>query len=130
MADGHYDFQFRLYDAPTHGFETVPPRFDEAVPVRAGLFQVELDSQTTGVDLTECIGRDRNTQVMVNDTLTVGSSLVADAGNNLTLSCAQDGLSSAGNKLIVTSAEELGLESGYASMVMKKNGDITIMNNP
>ncbi len=42
-CDGLYDFQFRLYDAPTNGSQIGPLLQVVAVPVRNGLFAVALD---------------------------------------------------------------------------------------
>jgi type VI secretion system secreted protein VgrG len=75
-------------------------------------------ARTVGRDETATIGRHLETTVAKNETRTVG--------DNQTVTVGKDGAITIGKKLVIDVGDEITIKTGQASIVMKKNGEITI----
>lgn len=78
----------------------------------------ESRDETVGKNETVNIGGNRNVQVAKEEQIQVGDSRTLDVGKDNTVNV--------GKSLLINAADEIVLKTGSATMVMKKNGDITI----
>lgn len=90
--------------------------------------------ESVGDSETVNIGKDRNHAVANNDALDVSKDQSISIGKKLTLQVADDRSTSigkndeltVGKKLVISAADEISLTAGDASIILKKNGEITI----
>jgi type VI secretion system secreted protein VgrG len=75
-------------------------------------------SVTVDKSSTETVKENKTVEVTKNLSETVGENIVIDGGKNISVK--------AGKKALIEAADELTLKAGDASIVLKKNGDITI----
>jgi type VI secretion system secreted protein VgrG len=75
-------------------------------------------SETVGGNSAITIGADQST--------TVGRDLELKAGRNANQAVGQDLSITAGKEIVINAGDELILKTGQASIILKKNGDITI----
>lgn len=91
-------------------------------------------SSSFGRSLALAVGQSRTTQVGVNDLLTVTGSSTSNVGGNWSLNVSGSATQKATNNLSVAAARDLlvqagdqiTLKTGSASILMRKNGEITI----
>jgi type VI secretion system secreted protein VgrG len=91
-------------------------------------------SHEVGISDAWAVGVDRNTAIGVNDALTVGGDRSANVDQNDSLDVGKDRSASVndndtlkvGKTLTVTAGDEISITTGKASIVMKKDGTITI----
>jgi type VI secretion system secreted protein VgrG len=91
-------------------------------------------SHEVGISDAWAVGVDRNTAIGVNDSLTVGGDRSANVDQNDSLDVGKDRSASindndtlkVGKTLTVTAGDEISITTGKASIVMKKDGTITI----
>ena len=87
-----------------------------------------------GGDLQESIGGSHSETVGGNSAITIGADqstsmgrdLALKAGRNANQSVGQDLSIAAGKEIVINAGDELILKTGQASIILKKNGDITI----
>ena len=72
------------------------------------------------------IGSNRSAEVGKNESLSVGEDRSATVGKNDTIEVGEDRSVNVGKKLVVEAGDEIMIKTGKASILMKKNGDITI----
>jgi len=72
------------------------------------------------------VGKDQATTIGANRSLTVGKDDTVTIGGKSVLSIEKDTTISVGTKMVIDVTDELTLKSGEASIILKKNGDITI----
>jgi type VI secretion system secreted protein VgrG len=90
--------------------------------------------KVVGVNESSDIGNNRSADVGKNDSTKIGGNQdtnVADdrsltVGKNRTQSIGKDDSLSVGKNLTITAGDQITIKTGSASIVMKKNGDITI----
>jgi type VI secretion system secreted protein VgrG len=75
-------------------------------------------SVEAGANISESAGKNVGIEAGENMGLKAGKNFVADAGENVTIN--------AGKKMVLEATDELTLKCGDATIVMKKNGDITL----
>jgi type VI secretion system secreted protein VgrG len=75
-------------------------------------------TESVGADQALDVGGGRTVNVGKSDSLTVGAALAIKVGKDQTLDV--------GKTLVVTVADQITIQTGSASIVMKKNGDITL----
>jgi type VI secretion system secreted protein VgrG len=81
---------------------------------------------TIGVDQTESIGANRAIKVGAKLAINVGSDAAMTVGGGRSSSIDKDDTVSVGKKFVVDAGDEISLTTGSASIVMKKDGSITI----
>lgn len=89
---------------------------------------------SVGTNHTETIGKDKKLDVGNNHTetigkdqsLTIADNMTLDVGKNVSESIGKNYQADIGKKLTFTAGDEITLKTGSASIVMKKNGDITL----
>ena len=79
-----------------------------------------------GENLALSVGKNRSTEIKENDTLKVGKDRMADVTKNDTHKAGKIITLDAGDKILITAANEIKLSVGQSTMVMKKNGNIEI----
>lgn len=75
---------------------------------------------------TEAIGGSHSISVGTNQTESIGQDLVQKIGRNVFQNSGLDINIEAGKRTIISAADQLILRTGQASIVLNKNGDITI----
>jgi type VI secretion system secreted protein VgrG len=83
-------------------------------------------SAVVGGNDSRTIARNRSADVGGNDSLSVGKSRSAQVGDDDTVSVGKDGSVSIGKNLTITAGDQITIKTGKASIVMKKDGTITI----
>jgi len=83
-------------------------------------------SVTIGADQTESIGANRAVKVGAKLAVNVGSDASMTVGAGRSASIDKDDSFSVGKKFVVDAGDEISLTTGSASIVMKKDGSITI----
>ncbi|MET3914240.1 type VI secretion system secreted protein VgrG [Variovorax sp. OAS795] len=83
-------------------------------------------SVTIGADQTESIGANRVVKVGAKLAVNVGSDASMTVGAGRSASIDKDDSFSVGKKFVVDAGDEISLTTGSASIVMKKDGSITI----
>ncbi|SDJ15118.1 type VI secretion system Vgr family protein [Variovorax sp. OV700] len=81
---------------------------------------------TIGADQTESIGANRAIKVGAKLAINVGSDAAMTVGAGRSASIDKDDSFSVGKKFVVDAGDEISLTTGSASIVMKKDGSITI----
>jgi len=81
---------------------------------------------TIGADQTESIGANRAVKVGAKLAVNVGSDASMTVGAGRSASIDKDDSFSVGKKFVVDAGDEISLTTGSASIVMKKDGSITI----
>ncbi|MBJ2158889.1 type VI secretion system Vgr family protein [Variovorax sp. IB41] len=81
---------------------------------------------TIGADQTESIGANRAIKVGAKLAINVGSDAAMTVGGGRSSSIDKDDTVSVGKKFVVDAGDEISLTTGSASIVMKKDGSITI----
>lgn len=77
-----------------------------------------LHSETVGGNRASTVGADQST--------TIGRDLALKAGRNANQSVGNDLSITAGKEFVINAGDQLILKTGQASIILKKNGDITI----
>ncbi|HEY4184307.1 MAG TPA: type VI secretion system tip protein TssI/VgrG [Polyangia bacterium] len=83
-------------------------------------------SVSVGAGQTVTVGKDQATSVGAGRTLTVAKDDSVTIGGKSTESIEKDANITVGAKMVIDVTDELTLKSGDASIILKKNGDITI----
>jgi type VI secretion system secreted protein VgrG len=91
-------------------------------------------SESVGEDESVSIGKNRSHTIGTNDQLEIGGShavkvakaQTVDVAEGRTVSIAKDDKLEVGKKLVINAADEITIKTGDASIVMKKDGTITI----
>jgi len=88
-------------------------------------------SQTisVGKDQSLTVGRDRTAEVSKNESINVGKNQTITVSEDRTTSIGKVDKLSVGKELIIDAANEITLQSGSASITLKKDGTITIKGN-
>ena len=81
---------------------------------------------SVGENHSETIGKNKTLEVAADHSESIGKNMSIDIGENLAESVGKNYSSDIGKKLIFTAGDEITLKTGSSSIVMKKNGDITI----
>ncbi len=85
------------------------------------------DKETTvGTNYTESIGKDKTITVGNDHNESIDSNMSITVGKNLSESIGKNYSGEVGKSLTLTAGDEIVLKTGSASIIMKKNGDITI----
>jgi type VI secretion system secreted protein VgrG len=86
------------------------------------------DSQTlsVGKDQSLTVSRDRTADVKRNETITIGKDQTLTVSGKRTTSVDKDDNLSVGKKLSINAGDEITLETGSASITLKKDGTISI----
>jgi type VI secretion system secreted protein VgrG len=79
-----------------------------------------------GGNRTKSIGNDESVSIGSNHTVSIGSNQTVDIGENDDLDVGQDRSVTVGKELTVDAGDQILIKTGAASILMKKNGDITI----
>ena len=87
-----------------------------------------------GGNLQESIGGSQSETVGGNSAITIGADLSTSVGRDLTFksgrnanhSVGQDLSIAAGKEIVINAGDQLTLKTGQASIILRKNGDITI----
>ena len=79
-----------------------------------------------GLNDTWTIGVDRSVHVGSNESLDVGGDRSADISGNDGLSVGKDGSITIGKNLTISAGDQITITTGSASILMKKDGSITI----
>ena len=74
--------------------------------------------KSVGNNQSESIGKDKSIDVGSNHTESIGKNMSISVGDNLN--------EQVGKKILIDAGDQITLQTGAASIVMKKNGDITI----
>jgi len=122
--------------------ESVGANYTETVASAMTLSVGSDMSETVGAGKTSSIGSDLNESVGSNRSETVGGDLSTNVSGGVTLQAGKDiGMQAgqamsgtagkevsfdAGTKMMLNAADEISLNCGSATIVLKKNGDITI----
>ncbi len=94
-----------------------------------GAYQVTVGAamnETIGAAKAEEIGGAKSVNVGLNSSENIGGNKSVDAGKKMSLTAGDDYSLKGDKKGSITIADELTIKVGKASIVMKKNGDITI----
>lgn len=86
-------------------------------------------SESVGSNRSETVGGDLSTQVTGGASLQAGKDIAMKADKALSANAGKEVSIDAGTKMVLTAADELTLSCGSATIVLKKNGDITINGN-
>lgn len=86
-------------------------------------------SENIGVNKSVDAGSDISEKAGKNISMNAGKNIAATAGDNISESAGKDVTINAGKKMVLSAADEITIVTGSASIVMKKNGDITISGN-
>jgi type VI secretion system secreted protein VgrG len=84
------------------------------------------ESISIGDNRTIDVGKDENITIGSNQTENIGKSLKLSVGKDRNSQIAKDDVLKVGEKLAVLAGDEITLKTGSASIVMKKDGTITI----
>lgn len=79
-----------------------------------------------GKTQTETIGQNQNLTVGTNQSTRIGKDMALTVGQNLAENVAINRTMAAGKQMIITAGDRLTLQAGKSSIVLNKNGDITI----
>jgi type VI secretion system secreted protein VgrG len=82
--------------------------------------------ESIGGSHSETVGRNSAITIGADQSTTVGGDLALKAGRNAGQSAGQDLSITAGKEIVINAGDELILKTGQASIILKKNGDITI----
>jgi type VI secretion system secreted protein VgrG len=75
-------------------------------------------NKSVGNNQSESIGKDKTIDVGANHTESIGKNMSITVGDNLN--------EQVGKKILINAGDQITLQTGAASIVMKKNGDISI----
>jgi type VI secretion system secreted protein VgrG len=84
------------------------------------------DSTSVGGNQGVGVGRNQNVSVGGSRSVNVAKDETQKVGGKRTLSVAKDDMLEIGSKLSINVKEEISIKTGDATIVLKKNGDITI----
>ena len=88
---------------------------------------VSADQHTeVGRSQTKTIGLSQNLTVGANRSTSIGKDMTLTVGQNLAENVAINRTMAAGKQMIITAGDRLTLQAGKSSIVLNKNGDITI----
>gem|GEM_PF-3163515 len=79
-----------------------------------------------GRSQTETIGQNQNLTVGTNQSTRIGKDMALTVGQNLAENVAINRTMAVGKQMIITAGDRLTLQTGNASIVLNKNGDIDI----
>jgi len=82
--------------------------------------------EDVGKDETVSIGANQSLQVGKDQTEDIGKALTLNVGDKRTTTIGKDDNLDVGKKLTIEAGDQITLKTGKASIVMKKNGEITI----
>ena len=85
-----------------------------------------LKSVNVGANSSENIGKDKSVDAGGNISESAGKDVSVSSGKKMSLTAGDDFAISGSKKGVISIADELSITCGKASIVMKKNGDITI----
>jgi type VI secretion system secreted protein VgrG len=83
-------------------------------------------SLTIGTDRTLSVGKNQSTTVGENRTEDIGKNEESSVGENRKVTIGKDDGLQVGKKLLIGAGDEITIKTGSASIVMKKDGTITI----
>jgi type VI secretion system secreted protein VgrG len=83
-------------------------------------------SAVVGGSDSHTVGGNRSANVAGNDSLSAGRNRTASVGDNDTVTVGKDGSVTIGKNLTITAGDQITLQTGKATIVMKKDGSITI----
>ena len=89
----------------------------------------ESQSLSVGKNQTLAVGGDRSADVSKNETLSIGKDQTITVSGNRTTSIDKDDKLSVSKKLYIDAGDEIVLQSGSASITLKKDGTINIKGN-
>ncbi len=83
-------------------------------------------TQSVGANSTESVGSDKSTEIGSNETTSVGADQTLDVGGKRSTSVGKDDSLKVGTKLTIDAGDQIVLQTGSASITMKKDGTIDI----
>ena len=87
------------------------------------------ESITIGNNRTESVGKDESISIGNNRSESVGKDETVSIGNNRSHDVGKNDMLNVGKNLGMVAGDQIVLQTGQASIVMKKNGDIVIKGN-
>ena len=93
-----------------------------------------MQAHEVGLSDSWSIGKDRSVDIGANDSLSVGKNRTASVGENDTetigkdqqVKIGEDQMVNVGKTITINAGDQITLKTGDATVIMKKNGDITI----
>lgn len=82
--------------------------------------------ESIGGSHSETVGRNSAITIGADQSTSISRDLALNAGRNANQSVGQDLSITAGKEIVINAGDELILKTGQASIILKKNGDITI----
>jgi type VI secretion system secreted protein VgrG len=86
----------------------------------------ENQSETIGKDKTAAVGENQSETIGKDKTISVGENQSESIGKDMSLEVGENLIEKIGKALKIEVGDEITLKTGSASIVMKKNGEITI----
>ncbi len=82
--------------------------------------------ESIGGSHSETVGGNRASTVGADQSTSIGRDLALKSGRNANQSVGQDLNIAAGKEIVINAGDELTLRTGQASIILRKNGEITI----
>jgi type VI secretion system secreted protein VgrG len=82
--------------------------------------------ESIGGSHSETVGGNSAITIGADKSMTIGRDLALKAGRNADQSAGQDLSITAGKEIVIDAGDQVTLKTGQASIILKKNGDITI----
>lgn len=86
----------------------------------------ENHSESIGKNKTLNVGGNHTESIANNASIDIGDNLSQSVGKDMTIDVGKDSTQNAGKNVAIIAGDSITLKTGSASIVMKKNGDITI----
>ena len=101
---------------------------DETISVAKGRSETVGGDESVNIskNRTHSIGQDDSLDVAGKQQITVSKDVHLDVAENRTTQIGKDDKIDVGKKLVIVAGDEITIQTGDASISMKKNGDITI----
>lgn len=100
--------------------------YSESIGENASINIGTNEDYSVGKDQTLSVGDNRNISVGKNHDENIGKDMSLDVGDNQNVNVGKNMNVSAGKKIVIDAGDELTLSCGSASIILKKNGDITL----
>jgi type VI secretion system secreted protein VgrG len=105
---------------------TIGKNRTESVGKNEDVSITEMQSLSVGKDQSLTVGRDRTADISNNEAITIGKNQTLSVAENRVTSIDKDDKLSVGKKLLIDAGDEIVLQTGSATITMKKDGTITI----
>jgi len=108
---------------------TITKDRSESVGKNENVSIAEMQSLSVGKDQSLSVDGDRNVEVGKNESIAIGKFQTLSVADDRTTSINKDDKLSVGKKLLIDAGDEIVLQTGSATITMKKDGTITIKGN-